>query len=101
MCEKVQNFEQIYEKKSNLTHVYKNQQKQTYQIEYNDYSYGENDKETTICQLKATHWSSMNDKETLTPLGRLQQAQKQHYAQKQRNSSPIHSSNGSLLRYML
>ena len=38
------------------------------------------------CQLKATAaFSSLNDKETLTPLGRLQVAPKQHYTRAQRN----------------
>ena len=40
------------------------------------------------CQHKASHVSSMNDEETLTPKGRLQLAPKQHYTQVQRNSCP-------------
>ena len=44
--------------------------------------------ETTIpqgrkCQHKATHLSSVDNDETLTPQGRLQLATKHHYAQVQ------------------
>ena len=38
------------------------------------------------CQLKATHWSSMNNKELLIPPGRWQLAPKHHYTQVQQNS---------------
>ena len=44
---------------------------------YNENRYGTYVKERTIsqgrkCQSKATHWSSMNDEETLIPQGKLQ-----------------------------
>ena len=40
------------------------------------------------CQRKASHWSTMNEDETLTSQGRLQLAPKQHYTRAQRNSFP-------------
>ena len=38
------------------------------------------------CQLKATHWSSMNDEETHIPQGKLQLSPKSHYWVVLRNS---------------
>lgn len=40
------------------------------------------------CQLKAIHWSLLNEEETLTPHGRLQHDQKQLSTQVQRNNYP-------------
>ena len=38
------------------------------------------------CHFKATHWSSINDKVTLTPQSRVAAGPKQHHAMIQRNS---------------
>ena len=40
------------------------------------------------CQLRATHGSSVNDKETPISQGRIQLAPKQHDTQAQQNSCP-------------